>query len=220
MYTSSNPINTGFHIEQPPFMNHYNITSFDEQELLLTAGFYPTVTMTTEELVLSYPAMSEYTSSSSSSSPSPDIVTCQYNYFSSPSPSDSTVESTANFDFLPFFSSSDIVTDNRTNSPIITTPPEEQKPSPSSQQQLKSVLKAESRPYPCHLCKRAFARKHDLQRHIRVHTGDKPYECPCCKKSFARTDALKRHLRMEEHCRSSQQVQTMKTLGRRKFKNL
>ncbi|ORZ25643.1 hypothetical protein BCR42DRAFT_286719, partial [Absidia repens] len=49
------------------------------------------------------------------------------------------------------------------------------------------------RPYQCHICNRSFARKHDLQRHIRVHTGDKPYACLCCKKSFARTDALKRH---------------------------
>lgn len=209
---------TGFHIEQPQFMGQYNITPFDEQELLLTAGFYPTTTMTTEELILSYPAMSEYTSSSSSSSSSPDIMACQYNYFSPSSPSYSTVESTTNFDFFPFISSEN-VSDKRINSPIIATPPEEQH-HPTSPPPQQRVLKTESRPYPCHLCKRAFARKHDLQRHIRVHTGDKPYECPCCKKSFARTDALKRHLRMEENCRSSQQVQTMKNLGRRKFKNL
>ncbi|KAG2233174.1 hypothetical protein BDF21DRAFT_432435 [Thamnidium elegans] len=76
------------------------------------------------------------------------------------------------------------------------------------------------RPYPCHLCRRAFARKHDLQRHIRVHTGDKPYSCPCCKKAFARTDALKRHLRMEEHCRTSHEVLNMKKNGGRHFRNL
>lgn len=76
------------------------------------------------------------------------------------------------------------------------------------------------RPYPCHLCRRAFARKHDLQRHIRVHTGDKPYSCPCCKKAFARTDALKRHLRMEEQCRTSHEVLNMKKNGGRHFRNL
>jgi uncharacterized Zn-finger protein len=78
----------------------------------------------------------------------------------------------------------------------------------------------DGRPYQCHLCTRAFARKHDLQRHIRVHTGDKPFSCPCCKKAFARTDALKRHLRVEDQCRASREVQTMKETGRRRYKNL
>ncbi|KAI8982332.1 hypothetical protein BDF20DRAFT_808204, partial [Mycotypha africana] len=51
------------------------------------------------------------------------------------------------------------------------------------------------RSYVCSICSFAFVRKHDLQRHSRVHTGVKPYSCPSCQKAFARTDALKRHLR-------------------------
>ncbi|OAD08173.1 C2H2-type zinc finger transcription factor, partial [Mucor lusitanicus CBS 277.49] len=47
--------------------------------------------------------------------------------------------------------------------------------------------------FACCACPRSFARKHDLQRHIRVHTGAKPYSCLNCTKAFARTDALKRH---------------------------
>jgi hypothetical protein len=59
------------------------------------------------------------------------------------------------------------------------------------------------RPFPCHLCPRIFSRKHDLQRHIRVHTGSKPYICLNCQKAFARTDALCRHYKVEEICRKA-----------------
>ncbi|KAI7882683.1 hypothetical protein K492DRAFT_176171 [Lichtheimia hyalospora FSU 10163] len=78
----------------------------------------------------------------------------------------------------------------------------------------------DSRPFACPMCSRAFKRKHDLQRHVRVHTGAKPYACLCCKKAFARTDALKRHLRMEEACRTSPEIQAMKCAGKRRYRNL
>lgn len=83
---------------------------------------------------------------------------------------------------------------------------------PSQQRQLKT--------FACCVCLRSFARKHDLQRHIRVHTGAKPYSCLSCTKAFARTDALKRHLRMEETCRMSPVIQAMKNTGNRRYKNL
>ncbi|OBZ90119.1 Transcriptional regulator prz1 [Choanephora cucurbitarum] len=76
------------------------------------------------------------------------------------------------------------------------------------------------KPFACHLCTRCFARKHDLQRHIRVHTGAKPYSCLSCSKAFARTDALKRHLRVEDSCRLSPVIQAMKNTGSRRYRNL
>ncbi|KAI7889162.1 uncharacterized protein EV154DRAFT_388546, partial [Mucor mucedo] len=49
------------------------------------------------------------------------------------------------------------------------------------------------KPYACSYCSRSFTRRHDLQRHTRIHTGVKPYSCPCCQKSFSRSDARRRH---------------------------
>ncbi|CAO3677630.1 unnamed protein product [Rhizopus stolonifer] len=86
--------------------------------------------------------------------------------------------------------------------------------------QEKPVKYTKTKIYDCNLCPRSFARKHDLQRHIRVHTGAKPYYCLNCEKAFARTDALKRHLRMEESCRMSPVIQALKNVGMRRYRNL
>ncbi|CEG79318.1 Putative Potential zinc finger protein [Rhizopus microsporus] len=80
----------------------------------------------------------------------------------------------------------------------------------------KKPVDMSNRRYKCTRCPRAFTRKHDLERHIRVHTGDKPYHCPCCKKCFARSDALKRHIQVEIRCRTSEEVITFRQTSRRR----
>ncbi|KAJ3186432.1 hypothetical protein HK101_009640 [Irineochytrium annulatum] len=55
------------------------------------------------------------------------------------------------------------------------------------------------RPHVCTLCRAAFARKHDLQRHTRtLHAEDRPYKCPRCNQGFTRPDQLARHRALEE----------------------
>ncbi|EIE87075.1 hypothetical protein RO3G_11786 [Rhizopus delemar RA 99-880] len=54
--------------------------------------------------------------------------------------------------------------------------------------------------HSCDFCSRKFARKYDVNRHTRIHTGKKPYVCSCCHKCFARSDALNRHIRKEITC--------------------
>lgn len=73
------------------------------------------------------------------------------------------------------------------------------------------------KPHTCTFCSRAFARRHDLQRHTRVHTGVKPYGCPSCQKCFARSDARRRHFLSDPLC--SNHIQVQKTNQGRRHKH-
>ncbi|OBZ85098.1 Krueppel-like factor 15 [Choanephora cucurbitarum] len=72
--------------------------------------------------------------------------------------------------------------------------------------------------HACTFCPRIFSRRHDLERHRRVHTGVKPYQCPHCQKAFSRSDARGRHFHSSPSCLQDQRVQ--KLLYRRKRKTL
>jgi len=61
-----------------------------------------------------------------------------------------------------------------------------------------------NRPYVCSTCGAGFVRKHDLNRHEKVHSGVKNYKCPYCERAFSRNDALSRHLRVELKHRSQE----------------
>ncbi|XP_011330673.2 zinc finger protein 236 isoform X2 [Ooceraea biroi] len=51
------------------------------------------------------------------------------------------------------------------------------------------------RPYKCELCGKSFAQKFTLHLHQKHHTGDRPYPCPHCKHSFTQKCNLQTHLR-------------------------
>ncbi|KAI3602324.1 hypothetical protein WG66_011262 [Moniliophthora roreri] len=56
--------------------------------------------------------------------------------------------------------------------------------------------------YFCEYCGKRFTAKHNLDYHIRSHTGERPYACRKCHKTFISLSDQKRHERDVDHSRS------------------
>ena len=65
---------------------------------------------------------------------------------------------------------------------------------------MRFMIRIEERPHSCHVCNASFARKHDLQRHVRtLHGFFRSFKCGSCSLSFVRMDSLRRHMINERH---------------------
>ncbi|XP_011484184.1 oocyte zinc finger protein XlCOF28 isoform X3 [Oryzias latipes] len=57
------------------------------------------------------------------------------------------------------------------------------------------------RPYQCPTCSKSFVQQVHMKEHQRIHTGEKPFTCPQCAKSFTFSSALRRHQRLHDDAR-------------------
>ena len=64
----------------------------------------------------------------------------------------------------------------------------------------------------CDTCGRTFSRLDNLNRHRRIHAGEKPHQCPRCDQKFSDKSALNRHLKAHEK-RTAERTFTCGTCG-------
>ncbi|CAE6515464.1 unnamed protein product [Rhizoctonia solani] len=121
--------------------------------------------------------------------------------YSPPSTATSDVELPSSFEHFPPVSATKPLA---IVPPVVPSSSRETPPAPSrrirrpSKESPKNIV--DNRKYQCDFCPVQMARLHDINRHMRIHTGIHPYACIGCGETFRRTDARTRHWCKQPEC--------------------
>ncbi|CAE6460196.1 unnamed protein product [Rhizoctonia solani] len=124
----------------------------------------------------------------------------EFEAYSPPSTASSEAELPSSFDHfstMPTAKSLPIVP------PVVPSSSRETPPAPSRRTRRPSKESpkiVDDRKYQCDFCPVQMARLHDINRHMRIHTGVHPYACIGCGETFRRTDARTRHWCKQPEC--------------------
>ncbi|XP_035225127.1 zinc finger protein 583-like [Stegodyphus dumicola] len=58
-----------------------------------------------------------------------------------------------------------------------------------------NYVQSARRPFKCTVCGKAFTQKVNLQRHVRIHTGELPFHCDICNQKFRQQSNVTQHKR-------------------------
>ncbi|GAB1517525.1 hypothetical protein RhiTH_000574 [Rhizoctonia solani] len=125
----------------------------------------------------------------------------EFEAYSPPSTATSEVELPSSFDYFPTSTSAKSLP---IVPPVVPSSSRESPPGPSrrarrpSKDSSKNTI--DDRKYQCDFCPVQMARLHDINRHMRIHTGVHPYACIGCGETFRRTDARTRHWCKQPEC--------------------